>query len=49
VCTTLHAGLAQATPEQQRALVELLIDCVVVSDADVGICYTLALLAISTS
>lgn len=43
VCATLRAGLEQATPEQQRALVELLIDCVVVSDADVEIRYTIPL------
>jgi site-specific DNA recombinase len=42
-CEALREGLEQATPEQQRALVELLIDCVVVSDADVEIRYVIPL------
>jgi len=42
VCEQLHSGLEQATFEQ-RALVELLIDCVVVTDAEVEIRYVMPL------
>ncbi len=38
-CTHVRAGLDQATFEERRALVELLIDCVVVMDAQVEIRY----------
>jgi site-specific DNA recombinase len=43
VCRQLRVGLEQATFEQQRALVELLIDCVVVADTDVEIRYVMPL------
>ena len=43
VCKQMSEGLEQATFEQQRALVELLIDCVVVSDAEVEIRYVMPL------
>ena len=43
VCKQLREGLEQANFEQQRALVELLIDCVVVSDAEVEIRYVMPL------
>ena len=43
VCKQLRDGLAQANFAQQRALVELLIDCVVVSDAEVEIRYVMPL------
>ena len=43
VCRHLQVGLDQATFEQQRQLVELLIDCVVVTDAEVEIRYTMPL------
>ena len=42
-CSHIQAGLDQATFEEQRALVELLIDCVVVADAEVEIRYTMPL------
>src|SRR5262245_36939922 len=42
VCEKLRSGLEQATFEQ-RALVELLIDCIVVSDAEVEIRYLIPL------
>jgi site-specific DNA recombinase len=42
-CRHIQAGLDQATFEEQRALVELLIDCVVVADAEVEIRYTMPL------
>jgi site-specific DNA recombinase len=43
VCAQMRSGLAQATFEQQRILVELLIDCVVVTDAEVEIRYVMPL------
>ncbi|HEV2461485.1 MAG TPA: hypothetical protein VGS80_24280, partial [Ktedonobacterales bacterium] len=40
-CARVQAGLSQATWEQKRQLVELLIDRVVVTDADVEIHYVI--------
>src|SRR5262249_43562755 len=40
-CQRVQAGLAQATFEQQRQLVELLVDRVIVTDGDVEIRYVI--------
>jgi site-specific DNA recombinase len=40
-CQRVQAGLANATFEQKRQLVELLIDRVIVTDAEVEICYVI--------
>jgi site-specific DNA recombinase len=42
-CRHIQAGLDQVTFQEQRALVELLVDCVVVADADVEIRYAMPL------
>jgi site-specific DNA recombinase len=42
-CARVRTGLAQATFEQKRQLVELLIDRVVVTDAEVEIRYVIPL------
>jgi hypothetical protein len=41
LCQRVQAGLTQATFEQKRHLVELLIDRVVVTDGDVAIRYVI--------
>jgi site-specific DNA recombinase len=41
LCERLQSGLAQATPAQQRQLIELLIDCIVVTDEHVEIRYVI--------
>jgi site-specific DNA recombinase len=43
VCVQFRASLEHATFEQQRALIELLIDCVVVKDTEVEIRYVMPL------
>jgi site-specific DNA recombinase len=41
VCERLRAGLRQASPEERRQLIELLIDRVVVTDGEVEIRYVI--------
>jgi site-specific DNA recombinase len=41
MCERLQSGLAQATPAQQRQLIELLVDCIVVTDEHVEIRYVI--------
>ncbi len=48
ICERLRAGLAQATFAQRRKLVELLIDCIVVTDGDVEIRYVIPTTEAST-
>jgi len=48
ICERLQHGLAQASFEQRRQLVELLVDCVVVTDGEVEIRYVIPTTEAST-
>ncbi|HMQ34767.1 MAG TPA: recombinase family protein [Chloroflexaceae bacterium] len=48
ICERLQMGLEQATFEQKRQLLELLVDCVIVTDGDVEIRYVIPTTEAST-